>query len=64
MSSAAIPPVQLSGVTKRYGPTTAVSGLDLEVCRAEVLALFEAEAHPRVELRPTLARLLRLFGKA
>ena len=39
MSSAAIPPVQLSGVTKRYGPTTAVSGLDLEVCRAEVLAL-------------------------
>ena len=32
-------PVQLVGVTKRYGSTTAVSGLDLAVGRAEVLAL-------------------------
>jgi len=32
-------PVRLSGVTKRYGTTTAVSGLDLEVRPAEVLAL-------------------------
>lgn len=40
MSAAAPPvPVQLSGVTKRYGATTAVSGLDLEVRQAEVLAL-------------------------
>ncbi|MGE0217190.1 ABC transporter ATP-binding protein [Mycolicibacterium sp.] len=32
-------PVQLRGVTKRYGSTTAVAGLDLEVHRAEVFAL-------------------------
>lgn len=32
-------PVRLRGVTKRYGPTTAVSGLDLQVNTAEVLAL-------------------------
>jgi len=32
-------PVQLRGVTKRYGDTTAVSGLDLTVQPAEVLAL-------------------------
>lgn len=32
-------PVRLRGVSKRYGPTTAVSGLDLDVQRAEVLAL-------------------------
>jgi ABC-2 type transport system ATP-binding protein len=31
--------VRLRGVTKRYGSTTAVSGLDLEVHQAEVLAL-------------------------
>ena len=40
MSPAApIIPVQLTGVTKRYGTTTAVAGLDLEVQPAEVLAL-------------------------
>jgi ABC-2 type transport system ATP-binding protein len=32
-------PVRLRGVTKRYGSTTAVSGLDLDVHAAEVLAL-------------------------
>ncbi|MBV8930854.1 MAG: ABC transporter ATP-binding protein [Mycobacteriaceae bacterium] len=32
-------PVRLRGVTKRYGTTTAVSGLDLDVHAAEVLAL-------------------------
>jgi ABC-2 type transport system ATP-binding protein len=32
-------PVLLRGVTKRYGSTTAVDGLDLEVQRAEVFAL-------------------------
>jgi ABC-2 type transport system ATP-binding protein len=32
-------PVRLRGVTKRYGSTTAVSGLDLDVETAEVLAL-------------------------
>lgn len=32
-------PVLLRGVTKRYGSTTAVSDLDLEVRQAEVLAL-------------------------
>jgi ABC-2 type transport system ATP-binding protein len=32
-------PVRLRGVTKRYGSTTAVDGLDLEVHAAEVLAL-------------------------
>ncbi len=32
-------PVELVGVTKRYGPTTAVAGLDLEVQPAQVLAL-------------------------
>ncbi len=32
-------PVRLRGVTKRFGSTTAVSGLDLDVQRAEVLAL-------------------------
>jgi ABC-2 type transport system ATP-binding protein len=32
-------PCRLRGVTKRYGSTTAVSGLDLEVHQAEVLAL-------------------------
>ncbi len=33
-------PVRLrGGVTKRFGSTTAVSGLDLDVQRAEVLAL-------------------------
>jgi ABC-2 type transport system ATP-binding protein len=31
--------VRLRGVTKRYGSTTAVDGLDLEVRQAEVLAL-------------------------
>jgi len=32
-------PVRLRGVSKRFGSTTAVSGLDLDVHRAEVLAL-------------------------
>src|SRR5262245_27782431 len=32
-------PVRLRGVTKRYGSTTAVSGLDLDVQTTEVLAL-------------------------
>ena len=32
-------PVRLRGVTKRYGSTAAVDGLDLEVHRAEVFAL-------------------------
>ncbi len=32
-------PVRLRGVSKRYGSTTAVSGLDLDVQTAEVLAL-------------------------
>ena len=39
MSSGAPIPVRLRGVTKRYGSTTAVSDLDLEVNAAEVLAL-------------------------
>ncbi|MHA3022136.1 ABC transporter ATP-binding protein [Mycobacterium sp. BMJ-28] len=39
MTTASSPPVRLRGVTKRYGSTTAVSGLDLDVERAEVLAL-------------------------
>ena len=38
-SPSASPPVRLTAVTKRYGATTAVSGLDLEVSPAEVLAL-------------------------
>ena len=33
------PAVRLRGVSKRYGPTTAVSELDLDVARAEVFAL-------------------------
>jgi ABC-2 type transport system ATP-binding protein len=33
------PPVRLRGVVKRYGTTTAVDGLDLDVQRAEVFAL-------------------------
>ena len=32
-------PVRLRGVTKRYGSTTAVSELDLDVQQSEVLAL-------------------------
>ncbi len=32
-------PVEVVGVTKRYGPTTAVANLDLEVQAAQVLAL-------------------------
>ena len=32
-------PVRLRGVSKRYGSTTAVAGLDLDVEAAEVLAL-------------------------
>jgi len=32
-------PVRLRGVSKRYGSTTAVSELDLDVHEAEVLAL-------------------------
>ncbi|WP_059019856.1 ABC transporter ATP-binding protein [Mycobacterium sp. M26] len=39
MSSGSEIPVQLRGVTKRYGSTTAVSNLDLDVHAAEVLAL-------------------------
>ncbi len=39
MSSGAPIPVRLRGVTKRYGSTTAVSDLDLEVNATEVLAL-------------------------
>ena len=39
MSSGSPIPVRLRGVTKRYGSTTAVSDLDLEVNAAEVLAL-------------------------
>ena len=41
MSSAASsnPAVRLRGVSKRYGETTAVAGLDLEVAPAEVFAL-------------------------
>ncbi|WP_102141011.1 ABC transporter ATP-binding protein [Mycobacterium hubeiense] len=39
MTTASAHPVQLRGVTKRYGSTTAVCDLDLDVQRAEVLAL-------------------------
>lgn len=39
MSSGREIPVRLRGVSKRYGSTTAVSSLDLEVHAAEVLAL-------------------------
>ena len=39
MSSGSPIPVRLRGVTKRYGSTTAVSDLDLEVNATEVLAL-------------------------
>ncbi|AQA05644.1 spermidine/putrescine ABC transporter ATP-binding protein [Mycobacterium sp. MS1601] len=39
MRSTAPVPLRLHGVTKRYGEVTAVSGLDLEVQPAEVLAL-------------------------
>lgn len=39
MSSSAQIPVQLRDVHKRYGSTTAVDGLDLDVYPAEVLAL-------------------------
>jgi len=39
VSSGAEIPVRLRGVTKRYGSTTAVSNLDLDVHPAEVLAL-------------------------
>ncbi|CAN3128831.1 ABC transporter ATP-binding protein [Mycobacterium sp. smrl_JER01] len=39
MTSAPPPPVQLRDVSKRYGPTTAVSSLDLDVQAAEVFAL-------------------------
>lgn len=39
MSSGTSIPVRLCGVSKRYGSTTAVSDLDLEVNAAEVLAL-------------------------
>lgn len=39
MSSGPEIPVRLRGVTKRYGSTTAVSNLDLDVHAAEVLAL-------------------------
>ena len=39
MTSASTVPVRLRGVCKRYGSTTAVSELDLDVRAAEVLAL-------------------------
>ena len=39
MNSTRPNPVRLRGVCKRYGSTTAVSGLDLDVERAEVFAL-------------------------
>ena len=39
MTSGSAAPVRLRGVCKRYGSTTAVSDLDLEVQSAEVLAL-------------------------
>ena len=39
MSSVSASPVRLRGVTKRYGATTAVEGLDLVVERAQVFAL-------------------------
>lgn len=39
MTSGSGAPVRLRGVSKRYGSTTAVAGLDLEVQPAEVLAL-------------------------
>ena len=37
MTSRSSTPVRLRGVSKRYGSTTAVDGLDLEVGEAEVL---------------------------
>ena len=39
MTSDSTVPVRLRGVSKRYGSTTAVSELDLDVAAAEVLAL-------------------------
>ncbi|HME49930.1 ABC transporter ATP-binding protein [Mycobacterium sp.] len=39
MSAGKTTPVRLRGVSRRYGSTTAVSGLDLDVQTAEVLAL-------------------------
>ena len=39
MTSGSAAPVRLRGVCKRYGSTTAVSALDLEVQSAQVLAL-------------------------
>lgn len=37
--AATSPAIELTGVTKRYGATTAISGLDLEVASGETLAL-------------------------
>ncbi|MCB1286547.1 MAG: ATP-binding cassette domain-containing protein, partial [Mycobacterium sp.] len=39
MSPGSPTPVRLRGVSKRYGSTLAVSDLDLDVARSEVLAL-------------------------
>ena len=39
MTNDSAPAVRVRGLTKRYGPTTAVEGLDLDIARGEVLAL-------------------------
>lgn len=69
MTSGSTTVVRLRGVSKHYGPVTAVAGLDLDVHRAEVLALLGPNGAGKttvVRLLTTLAPIqtgeIRVFG--
>ncbi len=54
------PAISVSGVTKRYGPVTAVDGVDLDIAEGEVYALLG----PNGAGKTTLVEMLEGFRKA
>jgi branched-chain amino acid transport system ATP-binding protein len=58
VTSASSVPVRLRGVSKRYGSTTAVANLDLDVQAAEVLALLGPNGAGKTTTLETIAGLL------
>ncbi|MCS0639628.1 ABC transporter ATP-binding protein [Streptomyces sp. LP05-1] len=53
------PALELRGVAKRYGPVTALSGVDLEVAPGEILGLLGRNGAGKTTLMSVVAGLLR-----
>jgi branched-chain amino acid transport system ATP-binding protein len=63
VTSGSTVPVRLRGVSKRYGSTTAVSNLDLDVHTAEVLALLGPNGAGKTTLLRAVSGLLPWSGR-